>query len=153
MAEVINKNQQVFVAGTRPASNYSRVIGVNVTNLVVGVNRFASTPVVGNNVWLKKIQVWVFPKAIGVGPATLLSFRSGSTEPSTFADVLEWDPIIRNVGPGGVDLWWALFDGMNEMEFEFNQLFTGENRRFGIICARIVGGFDTLSVAFTFSEG
>ncbi len=151
---VVNRSQQLRVAGLRPESAYSRIVSLVVTVKGDGIVRYMVTPVVGQSVRLLGVKAICNPKAINAAQSTGFGMYAGSTRPGSVADVQAWETVLPLYDNNNVLVEWGFRDGMTELEWEFNKLYLGEARRFAITYARgPAWGDDRLIVSFHVSEG
>jgi len=153
MVQVVNKSQQVVTAGLNPKASYSRLIQADVIAVEAEPAAYAFTPVVGQNVWCKQIWIQHMPRALDVGNYTIVKVLTGSGRPGNIGDIENWEIILTGLAIEGIPCGMRIWDGLNNLHWSFEKLFTGAARRFGIIANRQGVGNDLVQVQFEISEG
>lgn len=153
MAHTINKSQQMRVAGVYPISAYSRVVSFFLEIPQDGNWHHATTPVVGQRVWLLRVTIRHCPRGPNVANYTLFETMTGKTRALTLADIGAWERVIPNIADGGPSLSMRFGDGCNRYQEDMSRLYTGEARRFGVLAKRVGAGTDQFQVSFLIAEG
>ncbi len=132
MAELISKGQPVRVGVMYPKSVYSRVVSC-VAYIKGDPDARGYTPVLGERVWLRGVDVWPsrdYSAVVGAG----ISFRilHGSGKPATAVEIREWTNILPVYWPDGIGRDWTQGCPFFHMRWNVNRLFEGGAQRFGI---------------------
>jgi len=153
MARIVNKSQQVTRRAISPRPYYTRVIGFYLSVPLDTLWHYATTPVLGNNIWLLRVTIRHLPRAPEVINRTLYEIVTGKSQAQTIDDLAFWEHVIPNAADGGNIITMSMWDGADEHTEEMKKFYAGKNRRFGIVAYRNGAGDDALQVTFEISEG
>jgi len=153
MPIIVNRNQQVRTGAVYPVSAYSRVVGFSLHIPADGNWHHATTPVVGQRVWLLRVTIRHCPRGPNVANYTLFETMTGRTRALTLADIGAWERVIPNIAEGGPSLSMRFGDGCTQYQEDMSKLYTGEARRFGVLAKRVGAGADNFEVSFLIAEG
>lgn len=153
MARILNREQQLRVAGIYPISAYSRVISVFLNIPQDGNWHYAHTPPVGNKVWLLRCTVRHCARSPNVNNYTNFELVTGTARARAVGDLMAWSIIIQNMVEAGPSITLQLGDGCICYQEDMSRLYTGENRRFGVVAKRVGAGVDQFFTSFLIAEG
>lgn len=131
MAKIVSKNQSIVTGVTVPRSAYSRVVGVWCQVKGVATIGWGYTPSLGQNLRLLGVKIYFSPEQDQAGQQINYGVFVGHSKPSNAADILGWDPVIPIYMPDGRATIFTQTQESETMTFEMNQLFKGEEIRFG----------------------
>ena len=153
MPIIVNRSQQIRVAGVYPISAYARVVSffINIPDDVAW--HHATTPVIGQRVWLLRVTIRHCPRPANPANYTLFEVMTGRMRALTLADIGTWEHVIPNIAEGGPSISMKLGDGCLTWEEEMSVLYVGDARRFGILAKRVGTGTDDFYVSFLIAEG
>lgn len=151
--QVVNKSQQVVTRGLAPKSTYTRLVGIQVGVPVMPGQAYAYTVGLGQNVWLKNVWLQHQPRATSVVDGICVLLLAGTGEVNDETTMMSWDRIITMPTFEGAIPGLRIYDGKHSENFTMERLFTGINRKFGVIVARFGADTDFLQVIFEVSEG
>lgn len=150
---VVRRSQQLAMAEEHPRPYYSRVIGLAVTTGVPPWEGFVQSPVLGNNLWLLSIKIWVFPKAITAWQYTSVQLYAMAGGNVAYADLKNCIRVLPITDIDGTQKMWHMYDGSTEKAFSLKRFFDGEQRRFALGVRRPAGLADRVQCALEISEG
>ena len=150
---VVRRDQQAEIRRLHPRPAYSRVVGFWLSLPADALWYYATTPPLGQNVWLMRVTVRHCPRPIATTNYSLFEVMAGKEKAETIGDIAQWQRVLPHVTDGGPHYVQKIGDGCNQYTEEMLQLFTGTARRFGIIASRVGTGEDQLYVTFQISEG
>lgn len=132
MSKVVNRSQQLRVAGMNPESEYSRVVSALAVVKAPAVNAIGYTAALGNRLRLKQIRCWFVPEWTTATAWHDFMFRKGQQLPTTYAQMTAWDDIMPINWLGSPRAMWRRCMFPNMLVWDMNRLFVGEAIRFGI---------------------
>lgn len=151
---VVARSQQLEMARKHPKPVYSRVVSVACNVIGDGVWRYVTTPPMGQNLWLLKIDVWRWPRSPDISKGTEFRFFGGSEEPGSVEALERWEEILPVLLDGKTRHLWRAFDGTNHLQWTMMRFFEGRTRRLALMHMRQVGfGNDAIYVSYEISEG
>ena len=152
--QVVNKSQQVYTEGLRPASAYSRIIVVHASAAGGGVYGFGISPSFGKNTLLLEIDVTVQIDTL----ADIAAYRShfslhrGSGDAPTREIVQSWERLIdfgTYAGFHGMVVWGK----SRQFHWNLKKRFVSEANRFGVVFFNACTVTGVVHVFFEMSEG
>lgn len=153
MAFTINQSQQLRAGAVYPISAYTRVVGFFLDVPADAAWHFATTPVLGQQIWLLKATIRHIPRAVAPANYTSFEIMTGKTRALTLADIGAWENVIPNAADGGPRVAMRICDGANDYKEDMSKLYAGDARRFGVLARRFGVGGDQLFVTFLIAEG
>lgn len=153
MFQYVNTSQQVRAGAVYPISAYSRVVGFFLNIPADAAWHHATTPVLGQRIWLMRVTVRHCPRAANPANYTTFEIMTGRMRAVTLADIGLWEHVIPNIAEGGPRLTVRLGDGCEMYEETMSKLYVGDARRFGILARRTGAGADGFQVTFQIAEG
>lgn len=150
---VVPRNQQLKMAEEHPKPYYSRVIGMTITTKVPPTEDFVVTPVLGNDIWLLNVKVWVTPKPVVAWQCTRFQIFAGGGKNVGIEDVTEWEIILPLIDNEGKPKNWQISDGQETKEFSMMRFYSGQQRRFAMKVYRDTEPADTIQASLEISEG
>lgn len=153
MPYIVNRNQQVRTGAVYPISAYSRVIGFFLSVPADAAWHFATTPVLGQRLWLLRVTIRHVPRAVNPAKYTAFEIMTGRMRALTLADIGAWEHVIPNIAEGGPSIVMRICDGCNIYEETMSKLYTGDARRFGILARRTGAETDQMWVTWQIAEG
>lgn len=152
MATVVNKSQQVAVAGFHPESVYSRIIVVRASAVGGGVYGFGASPTLGQGLWLTRIQVMVQADLGGQFSRCHFSLHRGSGDEPTRQNVQDWEHIIH-FGTYAGFRGMVVYGHSEKFSWEIKRRFTNELNRLGVVMFNAGDAVAVVHAFFTVSEG
>lgn len=152
--DVIFSDQQAEFARRHAGPSYSRVVVVRPDDCSNAEIKTGWSCVLGNAIWLMRIQVWVKFRTGTLNDDYWARWRvvTNETSVSTDAEVLACENPLRVYGDAESGDWLA-FEKGNHWDFPCRMFWQGSKRRFGLHlynkCASIAVAF----AAFEISEG
>lgn len=153
MAKIINKSQQLRTGAVYPISAYTRVIGFNIILPADANWYYATTPVLGQRIWLLRVKVRHCPRVANTANYSNFEILTGKMRAHTLADIGNWEYVIPNAADGHANITFRIGDGCDEWKETMSKLYVGEARRFGILAQRIGAGADQLQTTILIAEG
>lgn len=153
MAYLLNRAQQIRVAGVYPISAYTRVVGFFLNIPDDAAWHFATTPVLGQRIWLLRVTIRHCPRPSNPANYTSFEIMTGRMRALTLADIGEWEHVIPNIAEGGPSVTLRLGDGCLMYEEYMSKLYIGDARRFGILARRFGTDGDQFFVTWQIAEG
>ncbi len=150
---VVPRSQQLAMAEEHTRPYYSRIIGLTLSTGVPPWEGFVQSPVLGNNLWLLNVKIWVFPKAITAWQATSVQIYAMSGGNVVYADLKNCLRVMPITDMDGTPKMWHMYDGSTFKEFTMKRFFEGEQRRFALGVRRGAGLADRVQCALEISEG
>lgn len=150
---IVNQSQQMQAGIVSPPALYSRVVGLFLELPADGNWYHAITPSLGLDVTLWRVTVRHCPRGPNTANYSLFEIMAGGTKALTLAEIGVWDRVIPHIAQGGPFFSNRFGDGCNLYEETMRRLYTGEDRRFGVLGKRVGAGTDQLFITFEISEG
>lgn len=154
MPVIVNRSQQTTVGVTHPRPVYSRVISCADTIAAGGTTGYSYTPVVGNVVRLLGVKIWFTPHDFSSTLTAAFRIYTGQGRPQSFAEIDRWEKVLPIFQRGDTAYPWYRVDDFDPFVWSMNQLFIGENRRFGFrVAISVLPRALITMVSFQISEG
>jgi hypothetical protein len=153
MAKLLNTSQQVYTSALYPLYAYSRIVSVQLVVNAAWGWVYVLTPVIGNNVWLFGVKVWVEPTVINAAQYVTFDVYAGSGVNVAAAQVMDWQRVLPKIDNTGILQHWRYCGGDNTFEWEMTQYFEGLNRRFALVGLRTGPQSLIIQTSFRICEG
>lgn len=150
---VVPRSQQLIMAEEHPRPYYSRVIGLTLTTGAPPWEGFVQSPVIGNNVWLLNVKIWVFAKPIVAWQETSVQIYAMAGGNVVYDDLKNMEHVMPITDMDGMPKMWHMYDGQEYKEFTMKRFFSGQQRRFALGVRRTLGDADRVQAALEISEG
>lgn len=139
---------------TWPQADRTRVVSVQIADQWKGETGFVFTQMVGNNVRLLRVEVMLQQTDFGAHRRVDAEFQvyTATTLPVSLAQVRNLEPVLPIFGAGPRALWRSMY-GSGFWEWTMNKLYTGTERRFGLLVTQLDDWRVTSFASFTISEG
>jgi len=150
--QVVNKNQQVVTGGLSPVSAYSRIIVVHAAAAGFGVFGFGYSQSFGKETIILKVQATVQVDLGGQFSRCHFSIHRGSTRPSRYQNVREWEHLI-DFGTYAGFHGMVVYGQWKQFTWDINKRLTAEANRLGVLFYNAGSAVAVVHCFFTISEG
>ena len=153
MVHIVNSSQQITHAVLAPAGIHSRVVmmAFDVAG-GLGSSQFNVTAVVGQQLRLFQVQLWLISKTSGTPVDTTFKISTATTPPASEVDVSRnWESVIDMDFVGKP--FMVGFGELLHFKWDMNRIYMGGPRRFGLVVSNLSVPQIRALIAFTISEG
>ena len=141
------------VPGPGPADRplRSRVVSCKLTTFQANVQTYTYTDIVGQNIVLLNVDVWMSITKPANPQRILFTFHTGFAIPVSIADVIQWEyvlPILERDRAAA----WGFCAGTGSRSWQMAFPYTGTGRRFGFVATPDGNLEGCMTASFHFSE-
>jgi len=132
MAEIVNEEQTLYPGVRKPASAFSRVLGLQaIAPAGVGGGDYSYSPAIGNSFRLRRVTFWWGGNAFGADCGGFIYIRTGTGVPDEPMIATQWEEVIPFWGRVGKPAILVM-GPPGSIALPMNKPYTGEGRRFGL---------------------
>jgi len=132
MAELVTGLQRIKTGVTRAKVFYNRVVSCGAVCKDPAHNGFGFTESLGTRLWLLDVRVRFNPHVWTALHSVNFYILHGSGIPKSGADILRWKKVLPITMWGTEAMAWIRSQIFDDMDWQMEQLFEGENNRFGV---------------------